>query len=158
MCNENAKLLTKAVKITSKKLQERSDEWSIRSSYGRTFQFRTFHYILDLKAPENTVTAQCVNGIWCWIVKVDKLDIVTGKFYRVDYGSGYEDNFIIGRLKKIDGEHFYWEIPRLKKWRQYEELENGIWSWTTTSYRMIRLASKEDIAMFEDLKHREAVA
>lgn len=74
-----------------------------------------------------------------------------GEIYRVDYGSGHEDNFLVARFVKTDVCHFYWEKPYYRKWKEYESL--SYCGYSVVSCAGIRLATPDEVDSYEKLKN-----
>jgi hypothetical protein len=81
----------------------------------------------------------------------EKIELIPGKYYHVDYGSGHENNYTIAQFRKEDATHFYWENARLKKWKDFpEKLDNG--GYTVKTCRNIRLATEDEIERLQLLQ------
>ena len=73
-----------------------------------------------------------------------------GKYYRLDFGSGHEDNYMIGKFEKEDVCNYFWKGPRLKKWSKFpEHLDNS--GYTIKACRSIKLATDEEIERLKKL-------
>ena len=72
------------------------------------------------------------------------------EYYRLDFGSGNEDNYMIGKFEKEDACNYYWSKHRLKKWSNFpEHLDCS--GYTVKSCKNIRLATNEEIKRLEVL-------
>ena len=82
------------------------------------------------------------------------MELEKNQYYRLDFGSGIEDNYMIGKFEKEDACNYYWSKHRLKKWSIYpEHLDYS--GYTVKSCRNIRLATNEEIERLEALLLRK---
>jgi|GEM_PF-4560301 len=138
---------TKLVKIRSKKLQSEPLSWHVyyMSPILKQCDFRTSLYQLLLKMPKSVVGAELVNGVWYWILQIPKFELITGKYYKVDYST---ENHIIGKFKDYGSGNLVWNTPYFKQWKTYQSLE--LFGFSVANFEKIRLATKSEIKKLKD--------